>query len=134
MVSKKAFIWTDGAARGNPGPAAIGAVIKDEAGIIRARISRCIGSTTNNQAEYRAVIAALEKSAALGATEVSLNCDSELIIRQLTGRYRVRNAALKGLFEEVRSRLGRFERVTLNCIPRAENAAADALANKALDG
>ena len=94
---KKVIIYTDGAARGNPGPAAIGAIIKDEPGNVIARLSRRIGITTNNQAEYRAVITALEKAVSLGAKYVILKSDSELVVKQINGRYKIKNAALRPL-------------------------------------
>jgi len=129
---KKAIIFTDGAARGNPGPAAIGAIIKDEKGKLIATISQRIGTTTNNQAEYRAVIAALEKAIELGATHVALYSDSELVMKQINGRYRVKKAALKPLHQTVKQLLGLLEGFTITHIPREQNTEADNLANKAL--
>ena len=129
----KVIICTDGAARGNPGPAAIGVTIKDERGHLIAGISRCLGITTNNQAEYRAVIAALEEASRLGARHVELRSDSELVVRQLNGLYRVKNAALKPLHQRVKQLIATFEGFSAVCIPREQNAAADKLANKALD-
>lgn len=133
MASGKLIIYTDGASRGNPGPAAIGVVIQDAGGKAVATISRCLGHATNNQAEYRAIIAGLEKALALGATRVELCSDSELVVYQLAGKYRVKNEALKPLFtkvEELRRRLAVFE---VSYIPREKNAEADRLANQALD-
>ena len=130
----KVTIFTDGAARGNPGPAAIGAVIKDEKGNPVASISRSIGQTTNNQAEYRAIIAALEKAIGLGAREVIVYSDSELVVRQINGRYKIKNTALRPLYQEVVRLCGALESFRIAAIPREQNAAADALANKALDG
>jgi len=98
MKIEKAVLYTDGASRGNPGPAAIGAVIKDGQGRVLARISKRIGRTTNNQAEYRAVIAALEEAVRLGAAGVEIKSDSELVVRQINGRYRVKNPGLKPLY------------------------------------
>ena len=95
------IIFTDGTAEPNPGPAAIGAIIKDEQGRVITSISQRIGIATNNQAEYRAIIAALEEAIRLGATHVELNSDSELVVRQISGRYRVKNAALKPLYQQV---------------------------------
>jgi ribonuclease HI len=126
-------IFTDGAARGNPGPAAIGAIIKDEKGNPVASISRCIGQTTNNQAEYRAVIAALEKAVGLGARQIALYSDSELVVKQINGQYRIKNAALRSLYQEVVKLTGALEDFKIAYIPRERNAGADALANKALD-
>jgi ribonuclease HI len=126
-------IFTDGAARGNPGPAAIGAVIKDEKGKVVATISRCLGTTTNNQAEYRAVIAALEKAAGLGARQVALYSDSELVVKQINGYYKIKQAALRPLYQEVVKLAGMLESFKIAYIPRERNKAADSLANKALD-
>jgi ribonuclease HI len=126
-------IFTDGAARGNPGPAAIGAIIKDEKGNPVASLSHCIGQTTNNQAEYRAIIAALEKAISLGAMQVTLYSDSELVVKQINGHYKIKNTALRPLYQEVVRLTGALESFKIACIPREQNAAADALANKALD-
>lgn len=132
MNVKKAIIFTDGAAEPNPGPAAIGAIIKDEQGRLITRISRRIGMATNNQAEYRAVIAALEEAIKLGVTHVKLNSDSELVVKQINGRYRVKKAALKPLHQKVRQLLGLLEGFAITHIPREQNVEADSLANSAL--
>ena len=129
----RVVIFTDGASRGNPGPAAIGAIIKDEKGNPVASISRYLGTTTNNQAEYQAIIAALEKAVGLGARQVQLYSDSELVVRQINGRYKIKHAALRPLYQEVARLAGALESFQIACIPREQNAAADALANKALD-
>ena len=133
MHKKKVIIHADGAARGNPGPAAIGATIKDEQGKLSAHISQRIGKTTNNQAEYRAIIAALEKAVSLGATHVELKSDSELVVKQLNGKYRVKKAELKPLYQQVKHLQNSLENCTINHIPREQNAEADSLANMALD-
>jgi len=133
MKAKKAIIWVDGASRGNPGPAAIGAVIKDEQGRLYARISRRIGVATNNHAEYKALIAALEKAIKLGATHVEVNSDSELVVRQINGRYRVKKAALKPLYQQVKQLQSSLAGFTITHIPREQNSEADSLANRALD-
>jgi ribonuclease HI len=125
-------INADGASRGNPGPAAIGATIKDEQGGLIARISRPIGRATNNQAEYRAVIAALHEAVRLGAQKVDIRLDSELVVRQLSGRYRVKNATLKALYQEAKGLLELLETVTIRHVPREQNREADRLANMAL--
>ena len=130
----KVIICTDGAARGNPGPAAIGATLKDETGNLIARISRRIGVTTNNQAEYQAIVAALEKVVSLGARYVELKSDSELVVKQINGRYKVKNTALRPLYQKVVKLAGSLESITVSYIPRAQNTEADSLANKALDG
>jgi ribonuclease HI len=126
------MIHADGASRNNPGPAAIGATIKDEQGHLLATVSCRIGWATSNQAEYRAVIAALDKAARLGARHVELNLDSELVVRQITGRYRVKNEALKPLFGKVNKLLDSLESFNIRHIPRSLNREADALANSAL--
>lgn len=132
MKINRVVINTDGASQGNPGPSAIGATIKDERGRLLASISRSIGRTTNNQAEYRAIIAALEKAVELGASQVEIRADSELVVKQLNGRYKVKKATLRPLYLKASRLLGRFQGVTITSIPRAQNKEADALANKAL--
>ncbi len=133
MSTENVVIWVDGASRGNPGPAALGAVIQDVEGNTLARLSRRIGTTTNNQAEYRALIAALEKAVSLGARRVSVNSDSELVVRQVTGRYRVKNAGLKPLFQKVKRLQADLDSFSIRHVPRRRNTAADALTNAALD-
>jgi ribonuclease HI len=133
-LNDKLTIFTDGAARGNPGPAAIGVVIKDEKGNNVAAISRCLGATTNNQAEYRGIIAALEKAVSLGARQVAVYSDSELMVKQINGQYRIKNAALQPLYAEVVKLTGRLDSFKISHIRREQNSEADALANKALDG
>ena len=133
MNINKVVIYTDGAARGNPGPAAIGVVIKDESGATIATISLRLGVTTNNQAEYYAIIAGLEKAVSMGVKNVSVKSDSELVVEQLNGRYKVKNAALRPLYLKVVELTGALDSFAISYIPRAQNAAADALANKALD-
>jgi ribonuclease HI len=133
-LTDKFTIFTDGASRGNPGPAAIGVVIKDEKGNTVASISRCLGATTNNQAEYRGIIAGLEKAVSLGARQVTVYSDSELMVKQINGQYRIKNPALQPLYAEVVKLTGRLESFKINHIRREQNSQADALANKALDG
>jgi ribonuclease HI len=127
------IVYADGASRGNPGPAAIGAVIYDPQGRELHRLSQRIGRATNNVAEYRAAIAALEAALALGVSRVELRMDSELVVRQLGGRYRVRNPALKKLFARLQELRWRFEALEAASVPREENRLADKLANQALD-
>jgi ribonuclease HI len=126
-------IYTDGAARGNPGPAAVGAVLLNESGRQVGAISKSLGVTTNNQAEYRAIIAALDKAISLGARQVTLYSDSELVVNQINGRYKIKHVALRPLYQEIVRLIGALEQFKISCIPREKNAAADALANKALD-
>ncbi len=127
------LVYADGASRGNPGPAAIGAAIFDDKNRECHRISETIGQATNNEAEYRAAIAGLEAALALGARRVELRMDSELVVRQLDSRYRVRNPGLKRLFARMKDLRWRFASFRATAIPREDNALADKLANQALD-
>ena len=127
-------IYVDGASRGNPGPSGIGIVIKDGEGATRVKISSYIGRATNNQAEYRALIVGLREAAGLKADHVDIRSDSELLVEQVCGRYKVRSAQLKGLFQEVKALLAGFSYSVISYIPRHQNRVADALANQALDG
>ena len=132
MKVKRLLICADGASLGNPGQAAIGATIKDEQGRLITSISQRIGKTTNNQAEYRALIAALKEAIRLGAKEVDISLDSQLVVRQINGEYRVKKAALKPLYQQVRQMLSLLEGFTITHIPRQQNREADNLANIAL--
>ena len=127
------IINTDGASKGNPGPAAIGVTIKDENNRQLASISRRIGHATNNQAEYQAVIAALEQAIKLGAGRVTIRSDSELVVRQINGQYRVKNASLKPLFQKVKQLRGQLVDFSISHINREQNKEADRLANMALE-
>jgi ribonuclease HI len=132
MTPKRLTAYTDGASSGNPGPASIGAVIQDGGGKVIARISRRIGHATNNQAEYRAIIAALEEALRLGAEEVDIKSDSELVVKQLNGRYRVKKATLRPLYQKVVQLTGSLGAFSIAYIPREQNGEADRLANQAL--
>ena len=132
MKVKRLVIFTDGAAEPNPGPAAIGAIIKDEQGRLVASISRRIGQATNNQAEYKAIIAALEEATRLGAEEVDIKSDSELVVKQINGRYRVKRKTLKPLYQQVKQLISPLAGFTITHIPREQNIEADELANIAL--
>lgn len=132
-MSQNLIIFTDGGARGNPGPAAIGAVIYGQDREVLAEISEYIGETTNNQAEYRAVIAALDKARELGASELAFYLDSLLVVEQLNGRYKVKNQDLAPLFIKIHNARLSFKRVSFAHVPREENKAADRLVNLALD-
>jgi ribonuclease HI len=123
----------DGGARGNPGPAAIGVVISDSDGEVLDELAETIGVATNNVAEYRALLRGVERARALGATEVEIVNDSELVARQLTGAYKVKHAAMKPLHAEAIGALRAFDRWRIRSVPRAENARADELVNEALD-
>ncbi|MFM7718473.1 MAG: ribonuclease HI family protein [Actinomycetota bacterium] len=127
------IVACDGAARGNPGPAGIGAHLTDETGRTVAEVAEGIGVATNNVAEYRAAIAGLARARELGARVVLLRSDSRLLIEQLAGRYKVRNAGLKPLHAQARALLAGFERVDLEHVPREFNVEADALANAGVD-
>lgn len=127
------IIHIDGAARGNPGPAAIGVVVMDASRQPLQEVSRRIGSTTNNVAEYQALIAALEVAAELGGEELSIYSDSELLARQMNGEYRVKNAQLVELYRKAQVLLNHFNACTIAHVPRQQNRRADQLANLALD-
>jgi ribonuclease HI len=129
----KVVVHVDGGARGNPGPAAIGVVVSDPDGDVLDRHGEAIGETTNNVAEYRALITGLERARALGADEVEVVGDSELIAKQVNGQYKVKHAGLKPLHAEALRALAGFGRWRVRTVPRAQNAAADALVNAALD-
>ena len=128
------IINADGAARGNPGPAAIGVTIKDDNGKLIAILSQRIGKATNNQAEYRAIIAGLEEAIRLGTRRVKVFSDSELVVKQINGKYRVKNTSLRILYEKAIRLIGRLEGFTLQHVPRGRSAEVDNLANQALDG
>ncbi len=130
---RSVIAYADGASRGNPGPASYGIVVYDESGVELHRAGRAIGRGTNNRAEYEGAIAALEAALGLGAKEVELRMDSELVVRHLTGRYKVRNPNLLPLYKRVLALRSRFERVALTHVPREQNRVADRLANEALD-
>jgi tryptophan 2,3-dioxygenase len=127
-------VHVDGGARGNPGPAAAAAVVSAPDGRVLDESSVTLGHATNNVAEYRGLLLGLERAAALGASEVDVVNDSELIARQVDGSYKVKNADLRPLHEQAKEALARFARWSIRSVPRAENAAADALVNRALDG
>lgn len=126
-------VHVDGGARGNPGPAAAAALVSDESGEVLEQATIRIGHATNNVAEYRALLLGLERAAALGATEVAVVNDSELVAHQVDGRYRVKHPDLIPLHAAALEALGRFERWSLTPVPRRDNARADALVNRALD-
>ncbi len=125
------MIFTDGMAEPNPGPGAIGVVIQNQQGETIATISQAVGRVTNNQAEYMAVIAALEKASSLGFDEVTIRADSELIVRQINGRYKVKNANLKPLYLKVIEYKDRLKSFSISHIPRSLNKEADRLAGEA---
>jgi ribonuclease HI len=129
----KLVLHVDGGARGNPGPAAIGVVVSGPDGQPIDELSETIGEATNNVAEYRAVLKALERAKELGATELEIIGDSELVARQLNGVYKVKHPGIRPLYEQAKATLRGFEHWSMRTVPRAENARADALVNAALD-
>jgi ribonuclease HI len=131
---EKLVVNVDGGARGNPGPAAIGVVVRDANGEVVEERGERIGEATNNVAEYRALLLGIERAATRGAAELELVGDSELVVRQVKGEYKVKDAGLRELHAEVERALGDFERWSIRHVPRAENAEADRLVNQVLDG
>ncbi|PJC40617.1 MAG: ribonuclease H [Parcubacteria group bacterium CG_4_9_14_0_2_um_filter_41_8] len=129
----KLIIHTDGGSRGNPGPAGIGAVLSDESGAVKKEISEYIGKATNNQAEYTALVRALEEARNLGAKEVQIAMDSELIVKQLKQEYKVKNKDLAPLFVKVWNLLSWFEKWSIKHVLREKNKRADELVNHSLD-
>lgn len=138
MRLMKIIVQSDGGARGNPGPAAIGVVIEKEDGEMIEEISEAIGDTTNNIAEYTAVLRGLQVlevlfGAKVAEMEVDWRLDSELVVKQLAGQYKVKNPGLRPLYEEIRDLRARFPHLTLKHVRREENKEADRLVNEALD-
>jgi len=133
LKSKIFFIYADGGSRGNPGPAGIGVVILDAGKKKVKEVFKYIGETTNNNAEYNALICGLEEVRKLGGEEVTINLDSELVVKQLNGEYRVKNAEIKPLFEKAISELKNFKEFKIHHIDRAKNRDADKLVNKAIN-
>jgi ribonuclease HI len=131
---RRLIVHVDGGARGNPGPAAIGVVVSEPDGRQIEDLAETIGVVSNNVAEYRALLRGIERATALGAAELELVNDSELVARQLTGVYRVKHPDMRALHDQATAALAGFERWSIRSVPRAENAAADALVNAALDG
>ena len=129
----KARLSTDGGARGNPGPAAYGFVIESDDGDMLAASSKAIGRATNNVAEYRGLVAGMEKAADLGVRDLEVVSDSELLVKQMRGEYRVKSATLRELWEEASALERRFARVRYTAVRREHNELADQLVNEALD-
>lgn len=130
----RVFVHVDGGSRGNPGPAAAASVISTPAGEILDEASELLGTVTNNVAEYRALLLGLARARSLGATEVEVVNDSELIAKQIRGLYKVKHAAMRPLHREALAALRGFDAWKIRTVPRAQNADADALVNAALDG
>ena len=132
-MTETIIIKTDGAARGNPGPAGVGVVISNQTGDVLEEAAEYIGEATNNVAEYKGLILGLRKASRYRAKAVKVYLDSELLVNQLNGIYKVKNTALKELYAGAQGLLSRYERVYVGHVPRAENAEADRLANEAID-
>jgi ribonuclease HI len=133
-MTERVVVNVDGGARGNPGPAAVAAVLTSPEGELIEQLGKPIGRATNNVAEYRAVLLGIELAKSVGAREVELIGDSELIVKQVKGEYRVKDAGLQPLHAEVKRALGDFDRWSIRHVRREHNAAADALVNETLDG
>jgi ribonuclease HI len=129
----KVVVHVDGGARGNPGPAAIAAVISEPGGDVIDESAERIGSVTNNVAEYRALLLGLERARALGADEVDVIGDSELVVKQVQGLYKVKHPSMRPLHAQARSALRDFARWSIRAVPRAQNERADELVNAVLD-
>jgi ribonuclease HI len=129
----KVVVHVDGGSRGNPGPAAAGAVVSSPDGDVLDEASELLGVATNNVAEYRGLLLGLARASALGATEVEVVNDSELIAKQVNGLYKVKHAAMRPLYQEAMAALRGFDAWSIRSVPREQNAGADALVNQALD-
>jgi ribonuclease HI len=129
----RVVVHVDGGARGNPGPAGIAAVATGGGGEVLREESAYIGEATNNVAEYRALLLGLEVAEALGACEVEVVCDSQLVARQVGGQYRVKHPALRSLYQNAMAALGRFDRWSVRDVRREQNQRADELVNEAID-
>ena len=129
----KVVIHVDGGSRGNPGPAAGAAIVSSPDGELLDQAAELLGVATNNVAEYRGLLLGLQRARELGATEVELINDSELVAKQLTGAYRVKHPDMRPLHREAVAALGAFDRWSIRSVPREQNAQADALVNAALD-
>lgn len=131
--TKKIAIYADGGSRGNPGPSAIGVVLKDSNGKNVGEVSKFTGMGTNNVAEYMAVIFGLQEAVMMGAETVEINVDSQLVAKQLKGEYKVKDQNMLKFFGIAQNLLKAFKNITINHIPRDQNAEADALVNQALN-
>jgi ribonuclease HI len=129
----KGILNTDGGARGNPGPAGIGVVLRTEDGTVVAEVAKGIGLATNNVAEYEALIAGLELAHERGIKEIEVQVDSDLVVQQLTGNWKIKNERLRSLAVTARSLLNRFDSATIKHVRRAHNTRADRLANTGMD-
>lgn len=132
-MPEQVVVNVDGGARGNPGPAAVGVVVATPDGEVLEALGEAIGAATNNVAEYRALLRGIAKAKQYGASEADFVGDSELVVKQVRGEYKVKDAVLRELFTEVSSELAGFRRWSIHHVRREQNAAADALVNAALD-
>ncbi len=130
---RELILRTDGASWGNPGPAGIGAVLEDTEGREVAALSEYIGTSTNNVAEYRALLAGMEKALSLGCRKLTVYSDSQLLVRQLKGEYAVRNAGLRPLYQRALALMAEFSNVNFQHVPREQNRRADELATAAIE-
>lgn len=133
VPKKRLFIYIDGASRGNPGPAGVGVIIYDDKKKLVDELCEYIGKTTNNVAEYRALLIALEKARNLGVETLTIYSDCELLVRQMAGDYRVKDKTLKDFYQEARENLKNFKKVDIRYIARKKNKRADRLANKGIN-
>ncbi len=133
FLKRKLFIYIDGASRGNPGPAGVGVIIYDEKKKLVDELCEYIGKTTNNVAEYQALLIALERARSLGAETLAIYSDCELLVRQMAGEYRVKDKTLKNLYQMARGNLKNFRKVDIRYIARGRNKRADRLANKGIN-
>lgn len=124
---------TDGGARGNPGPAGIGVVLEDDTGDVIAEMAQGIGHATNNVAEYSALIAGLELARTKGVTDLTVHVDSELVVHQLNGEWKIKNDRLRNLAVKARHLLNSFDSSFISHVPREQNSGADRLANQGMD-
>lgn len=127
-------MWADGASRGNPGPSGAGAIVKLADGSVIGEVAEFLGHGTNNRAEYTAALLGLQRALELGGREIDVYMDSQLVVRQMEGTYKVKNAGLRPLWEQAGALSRRFVRCTFHHVPREQNSEADALANTGVDG
>ncbi|UCD84149.1 MAG: ribonuclease HI family protein [Deltaproteobacteria bacterium] len=133
MPEKSVLIYIDGASRGNPGESGAAAILKDGSGKVLGKTSKYLGEATNNVAEYQALLLGLKEAKKLGAKKISIYSDSELLIKQMEGEYRVKSESLKDLFRKAIKELKKFPQTAFSHIPRENNKEADKLANRAID-
>jgi ribonuclease HI len=126
-------LFADGGSRGNPGPSAIGAVIFDEQGSCLGEVSQYIGKATNNEAEYRSLVEGLKKALELGLKDIEVVMDSQLVVKQILGEYRVKHAGLRVFWQEAQELIKKFEKFDIQFTRRENNVEADKLVNQALD-